>query len=101
MASQSTSENKVTEHARKDVASPATAALLGFLQNFAKKEEDYLDSIHGRAGKVLWGIGQAKLVPPCADEDEIPDESAQDKTAYLDMINGPGLQSVPSKPTVS
>lgn len=95
------SKVEIHESTRKDVASPATSPLLGFLLKFAKEEgRSYLDEIHGMRGDALWGIGQGAIL--CDDSsDDIPDESAQDETEFLNIINGPGLQAVPKGTSVS
>ncbi|KAI0899924.1 hypothetical protein F4806DRAFT_454423 [Annulohypoxylon nitens] len=95
------SKVEIHESTRKDVASPATSPLLGFLLKFAKEEgRSYLDEIHGMRGDALWGIGQGAIL--CDDSsDDIPDESAQDETEFLNIINGPGLQAVPKGTSVT
>ena len=115
MTSQLLPNVEIREHIRGDVASPATRPLLSFLLNFVGEERDYLDVIKHMDGKALWGIGRKALARPCLSEtsdessqsgtsegsqDEIPDESAQDETALLNIINGPGLQAVTPGPTV-
>ncbi|CAG9955630.1 unnamed protein product [Clonostachys rosea f. rosea IK726] len=77
----------ISTHTCKDVASPATNPLLGFLLNFAQRRQDkpYLEVIHrqNRSGA----------------ESEVPDESAQDEKVYTDLINSDGLSPVSNSPT--
>jgi hypothetical protein len=110
------SKSKIHTHTRRNVTSPSTAPLLGFLLHFAKNDQDYLDVIKKTAPKKLWGIGRKstpKFCGPCpwgsdSDDDgssddngssdgEVQDESAQDKDELLDIVNGNGLPQLTKK----
>ncbi|KAK4149616.1 hypothetical protein C8A00DRAFT_18727 [Chaetomidium leptoderma] len=109
MASHSLSGVELREHTRRDAASPTTGPLLGFLRKFAEQDGDYLDAIRGVHGHELWDIGHKSFLQrPCwsdsdtdSDTGSIPDESAQNEEAYLDIINGPGLKAVPAGTSVT
>ncbi|KAK6333990.1 hypothetical protein TWF696_002501 [Orbilia brochopaga] len=104
-------------HTRRDIASPATGPLLGFLVYFAKQEQNYSDVIRGTDGNKLWQIGRHELTRPCGPDsgsdngsqsgsggnaqDKIPDESEQDKATLLKIVDGSGLGPVDPAPTVT
>lgn len=106
----------VHQHTLRDVASPATGPLIGFLVNFAKEDGDYLDVLRQKDHKKLWKIGREFIPEPCVSDSSqpepsetgdsksdsnIPDESAQNEADLLKLVNGPGLQPVATAPTVS
>jgi hypothetical protein len=105
----------VHQHTLRDVASPATSPLIGFLVNFAKQPGDYLDVLRQKDHNELWKIGREFAPEPCVSDSSsksstvsakkpdssIPDESAQNEKDLLKLVNGPGLQRVSKAPTVS
>ncbi|KAK6533410.1 hypothetical protein TWF694_002355 [Orbilia ellipsospora] len=114
---------EISEPTRRDVSSPATNALLGFLVHFAEQKKEYEDVIKKVDGKSLWLTGleessrpeisgpsarqagksysQTEGVDFSLSDDRIPDESAQDQESLLNIVNGPGLQPVPKSLSVT
>ncbi|KAK0753000.1 hypothetical protein B0T18DRAFT_357088 [Schizothecium vesticola] len=84
----------VHQHTLRDVASPATGPLLGFLVSFAKQKGDYSDALRQKDHKDWWNIGRNF-------DSSIPDESAQNEADLLKLVNGSGLQPVDPAPTVT
>jgi len=105
----------VHQHTLRDVASPATGPLMGFLLNFTKQDGDYLNMLRQKDHNELWKIGREFVPEPCVSDSpskssktsipksdsSIPDESAQNEAETLKLVDGPGLQPVTKAPTVS
>ncbi|KAI1458950.1 hypothetical protein F4805DRAFT_473910 [Annulohypoxylon moriforme] len=88
------SKTHVHEHTRRDVASPVTSPLLKFLLEFAG-EGKYLEKIQGMSDEALWAIGHRST------NSDVVAEGDQEKDEFKKLIDGPGLQHVPSGTTVT
>ncbi|KAI9150728.1 putative L-amino-acid oxidase YobN [Paramyrothecium foliicola] len=92
----------------RDVNSPATGPLLGFLLNFVKDDQNYSDAIKHMHGGSLWNIGHSAALRACpttskSDDTggDVVDESVQDQKTYTDLINGSVLPAMTTKPSVT